>query len=202
VYTQTTDVEVEVNGIMTYDREVVKLEEGARRLHQALYGPPPVLKSLVASSWAEGQPWRYTLSQPLEGWAAPSYDDSWWSQGVGGFGTEGTPGSRVRTVWDTPEIWIRRVFELPPETLASLDRNRLFLRIHHDEDAEVYLNGSLVASLAGYSTGYSLVSLDLEEASLLNPGSNTLAVHVTQTRGGQYIDLGIVEWTEGASEGH
>ena len=27
VYTQTTDVEVEVNGLMTYDRKVVKVEE-------------------------------------------------------------------------------------------------------------------------------------------------------------------------------
>ena len=31
VYTQTTDVEIEVNGIMTYDREVVKLDEGRLR---------------------------------------------------------------------------------------------------------------------------------------------------------------------------
>ena len=27
VYTQTTDCEVEVNGLMTYDRKVVKIEE-------------------------------------------------------------------------------------------------------------------------------------------------------------------------------
>ena len=27
VYTQTTDVEVELNGLMTYDRKVIKLDE-------------------------------------------------------------------------------------------------------------------------------------------------------------------------------
>ena len=27
VYTQTTDVEVEVNGLMTYDRKIIKLYE-------------------------------------------------------------------------------------------------------------------------------------------------------------------------------
>ena len=42
VYTQTTDVETEVNGIMTYDREIVKfdenrLREAANRL-TSLYG--------------------------------------------------------------------------------------------------------------------------------------------------------------------
>ena len=31
VYTQTTDVEVEVNGLMTYDRKVIKLDEKALR---------------------------------------------------------------------------------------------------------------------------------------------------------------------------
>ena len=33
VYTQTTDVEGEVNGIMTYDRKVMKMDE--KRLHDA-----------------------------------------------------------------------------------------------------------------------------------------------------------------------
>jgi hypothetical protein len=27
VYTQTTDVEIEVNGLMTYDRKVIKIDE-------------------------------------------------------------------------------------------------------------------------------------------------------------------------------
>ena len=31
VYTQTTDVEIEVNGLMTYDREVVKVDENRIR---------------------------------------------------------------------------------------------------------------------------------------------------------------------------
>jgi len=37
VYTQTTDVESEVNGLMTYDREVIKFDEAhMREMHQAL----------------------------------------------------------------------------------------------------------------------------------------------------------------------
>jgi hypothetical protein len=31
VYTQTTDVEVEVNGLITYDRKVVKIDENRMR---------------------------------------------------------------------------------------------------------------------------------------------------------------------------
>jgi hypothetical protein len=37
VYTQTTDVEVEVNGLMTYDRKVIKLEENrVREINQKI----------------------------------------------------------------------------------------------------------------------------------------------------------------------
>lgn len=38
VYTQTTDVEIEVNGLMTYDRKVMKMpEEALREMHRKLY---------------------------------------------------------------------------------------------------------------------------------------------------------------------
>jgi len=40
VYTQTTDVEGEVNGLMTYDRKVIKISaEELNKLHQRLYSP-------------------------------------------------------------------------------------------------------------------------------------------------------------------
>jgi galactose mutarotase-like enzyme len=43
VYTQTTDVETEVNGLMTYDRAVVKLPAGAAADIARLYAPPATL---------------------------------------------------------------------------------------------------------------------------------------------------------------
>jgi hypothetical protein len=40
VYTQTTDVEIEVNGLLTYDRAVFKMEEGKlKAAHEKLYLP-------------------------------------------------------------------------------------------------------------------------------------------------------------------
>ena len=41
VYTQTTDVEIEVNGLMTYDRQIIKFDpEWMAELHRAVYEPP------------------------------------------------------------------------------------------------------------------------------------------------------------------
>ena len=38
VYTQTTDVEGEVNGLMTYDRSVIKIEsQKLKQIHAVLY---------------------------------------------------------------------------------------------------------------------------------------------------------------------
>ena len=38
VYTQTTDVEGEINGLMTYDRKVIKMPaEKLKKLHTKLY---------------------------------------------------------------------------------------------------------------------------------------------------------------------
>ena len=51
VYTQTTDVEVEVNGLMTYDREVIKFDVAeTAKWHKALSGPAPELRELLATS--------------------------------------------------------------------------------------------------------------------------------------------------------
>jgi len=40
IYTQTTDVEVEVNGLMTYDREVIKMPvDSLKKINESLYNP-------------------------------------------------------------------------------------------------------------------------------------------------------------------
>ena len=62
VYTQTTDVEGEVNGLMTYDREIVKFDEAKLRgLHNRLYAAAGRAKVLLKTSEHRPQTWRYPL---------------------------------------------------------------------------------------------------------------------------------------------
>ncbi|HEX8726230.1 MAG TPA: hypothetical protein VF737_12660, partial [Gemmatimonadaceae bacterium] len=192
VYTQTTDVEVEVNGLMTYDRAIVKQSVPEASAEAArLYGPMPTVRAVVPTSQDSAQTWRYSTSAPSAGWMRPDFDDGAWAQGPGGFGTKDTPGAVVRTTWDTPDIWMRRTFDLSTASLRDPHWN-----IHHDEDAEVYLNGTLVAHLSGYTSGYVLVPFDSAAKAALRGGRNTLALHVHQTKGGQYGDVGIDEVIE------
>lgn len=195
VYTQTSDLEIEVNGLMTYDREVAKVDvERAAAAARILYLPPPKVSVLVPTSEREPQTWRYTLEPPSANWTASEFDDSGWKSSPGGFGAEGTPGAVVRTPWKTADIWMRRSFDLP----SLPERGEVQLLIHHDEDADVFLNGERVASLTGYTTGYQVVPLDASAARFLKPGKNVLAVHCRQSSGGQYIDLGLAVVEEAA----
>jgi beta-galactosidase len=130
--------------------------------------------------------WRYTFQKPAEGWAKPDFNDSAWSKGRGGFGTQGTPGARIGTGWSTPAIWLRKTFQL--DSVPELPT----LLIHHDEDAEVFLNGRPVASFEGFSNQYEVHSLSDEASKTLVAGVNVLAIHCRQTRGGQYIDAHVV----------
>lgn len=144
---------------------------------------------LAAADRAPGGPaaWAFTTQDPGAGWAEAGFDAAGWSRGPAGFGTRGTPAIRVGTVWDTPEIWLRTTVDLPG---LSAD-DELTLRLFHDEDVEVHVNGRKLYEERGYTTSYREVPLDAARTALFRPGLNVLAVRCRQTGGGQGIDLGL-----------
>jgi len=192
VYTQLTDVEIECNGIMTYDRAVIKpvLQRLAcvNRGDFTKVPPAPQIRVIVPTSEDAAQQWQYTTERPGTDWFSPSFDAGRWKTGAGGFGTTGTPGAVVRTTWSGSDIWLRRAATVGPGPYSSLQ-----LRIHHDEDAEVYINGILAGSFGGYTTDYEEISLPRAIARALKSGTIIIAVHCKQTSGGQYIDVGLID---------
>jgi len=192
VYTQTTDVETECNGLMTYDREILKVDP--ERIRAANTGNVPVLvrSTVVPTAMDQSIAWRYTMQNPADGWFKSDFDDSSWKTGPAGFGTEGTPGAVVRTNWNTGDIWIRREFDLPADAkIADLQ-----LLLHHDEDAEVYINGVQATKARHYTVNYVEQAISADAKKTLHPGKNVFAVHCHQTDGGQYIDVGLVRVVE------
>lgn len=144
--------------------------------------------SVVVPSGVGASPeWRYTTETPAENWTRLDFDDSAWKTGRGGFGTASTPNTHVRTEWNTKEIWLRRTFSVDTPL-----NGELFLTVHHDEDAEICLNGIPAASVTGYNGGHELVPIAPEAAGSLKSEHNVIAVHCRQTSGGQYIDLAVI----------
>jgi hypothetical protein len=154
--------------------------------------PPKVTMQLPAAD-SDAAEWRYTTRRPSGDWRAADYDDSSWRTGKSGFGTRETPGAAVGTLWNSRDIWIRRTFDFGGHVPENV-----MLHIHHDEDAEVYINGLLARRLAGFTTQYVQRSMAPEALAALKPTGNVIAVHCRQTSGGQYIDVGLatVEWDD------
>lgn len=192
VYTQTSDVEVEVNGLMTYDRKVKKVDPAMlREAHANLDRDPPETFVLVPTSESEPATWSYTTDKPGDGWEKSGFDDTKWKSGPAGFGEPSTPGSKVRTNWKTNDIWLRRKAKW-----SRRDIDRLVVRAHWDEDTEIHINGVLVKRLSGFSTEYrnsTVRGVDPKAIQeWLAADEITIAVHTHQTGGGQYIDIGLM----------
>jgi hypothetical protein len=193
VYTQTTDVEVEINGLLTYDRKVDKYgAENLKKLHTKVY--EGATKSIVLKAAQPiAQEWKYTFDQPQAGWEKPDFNDSSWKSGKAGFGNDvikkDNPQAQVNTVWDTKGIWIRREFncDFDPNTADAAA-----LKIFFDENPVLYLNGIEIARFSKWNAGYASEEIDVELLrKALRKGKNVLAVSAMNESGGAYIDLAL-----------
>ena len=191
VYTQITDVEQECNGLMTYDRKILKVSPEQQAIMKAkiqrtincrLKGTKTIVAAGDESSTVQ---WKYTTSEPSSDWYTTDYTASGWKTGTAGFGGGG------RTSWSSSDIWIRRNFKISNVQADQLQDLRLWL--FHDEDAEIYINGALATKVTGYNTKYETFPLLPEglNALKLDGSDNVIAIHCKQTVGGQFIDCGL-----------
>ncbi|WP_342648041.1 sugar-binding domain-containing protein [Mucilaginibacter sp. CSA2-8R] len=193
VYTEITDVEIELNGIMTYDRV---LKANLDKIHQSnikALNQQANEYTYVMLPTAENAPrqWQYTTTNPGKDWMLKNFNAGNWSVANGGFGTEGTPGARIGTTWNTSDIWMRQAFTL--KHISSSYINKLKLRVHHDEDCQIYINGVLAANIEGWTADYENIHInDAAKAALNKNGNNVIAIHCTNKNSGQFIDAGLV----------
>ena len=132
--------------------------------------------------------WRYTTQKPADNWTAPDFDASAWQEGLSSFATVGTPGAVRNTEWHTSDIWLRREFTLPEKKFPNLQ-----FYTAHDEDVEIYVNGTLASAESGFTGSYTALEIRRSALELLKPGAKVMvAVHCHQTEGGQNIDVGLV----------
>ena len=122
---------------------------------------------------------KYVTSEPATGWEKSEFADASWKTGTAPFGD-----GQATTQWKTKDLWTRREF-----TLTKTDYTKLSLKIMHDDDTEVYLNGNKIYQCECFNGKYIYVPID---SKLLKKGKNTLAIHVKNNTGGQWLDAGLV----------
>lgn len=147
---------------------------------------PKNVVMIIPSSEESSSEWSYTTQDPGANWYAADFDASSWSAGTSVFGTADLlPG--IKTTWSTKDIWLRKTVKLDQAIRKPV------LKVLHDEDYEVYVNGKLLFATDGWGRKYKYIGLGEEKAKLFKTGENTLAVHCRNENGNQYIDVGIGE---------
>ncbi|GAC1596326.1 MAG: DUF4965 domain-containing protein [Chitinophagaceae bacterium] len=127
----------------------------------------------------------YTETAPAAGWNNFSFDDSKWKKGMAPFGDN---TSTARTLWHSKDLWVRRSF-----TLNKTAFNKLFLKILHDDNVEVFLNGENIFEKKGWTGKFIYIPISDAVKQKMKKGRNVLAIHVANTAGGAALDAGISE---------
>ena len=144
-----------------------------------------VYKTILPASDEENYQVAYTESTPTEDWMNTTFDDSQWKKGAAPFGDNKTLS---KTIWLSKNLWVRRQFNL-----TDVNFNKLFLKLQHDDNVQVYLNGEPVYEKTGWAHKFLYLPINDNVKSKLKARNNVLAIHVANTAGGAWLDAGIVE---------
>lgn len=143
----------------------------------------PSYKTILPT--AEEQPFtvQYTESKPEGGWESSSYKGSNWKSGAAPIGDD---QRHAKTLWKSDDIWVRRAFNVTdPQRI-----NELFLKLNHDDNVVVFLNGKKVYEKAGWTNSFTYLPINKSD---LKAGQNQIAIHLRNTAGGRYLDFGLVD---------
>jgi GH43 family beta-xylosidase len=143
--------------------------------------------------------WRYTTSDPSgANWAQAGYDDSAWKKGPAAFGSRTVDGSttnRTRTRWETPDLWMRKTFQLDA---PSSEHAQLLMRLRGA--AEVYVNGERIHRSDGVRN---YATIDVGDTGAFRAGKNVLAVHARRAGAQEpYVDVGLFNPQEQPGEAY
>lgn len=197
VYTQITDVEDEENGLITYDRRVVKVDavqmEEIRKAIEKNYTHMSLPVMPVSRVGNMVSKWRYQILNEViadDSWKDISFDDTAWSEGVAGFGSGGLQGASMNTRWNTPFIYLRKWYHF--DSLSETDIHNLRIQVFHDEECDIYINGILAVKLSGYTNRYEFVDISENARKSIKVGQpNLIAVKCQNTEGNQFVDMGF-----------
>ncbi|WP_255578334.1 glutaminase domain-containing protein [Chitinophaga sp. sic0106] len=125
---------------------------------------------------------KYLTDVPSGEWTSPGYNDQQWKKGAMPFSDNPAAGE---TGWRSNDLFVRRSFDL-----GQVASDTLYLKLHHDDNVTVHLNGKEVFARKGWNgrDEYFPIALDPH---LLQQKNNLLAIHVKNTAGGAYLSAGL-----------
>ncbi|HJP62303.1 MAG TPA: DUF4965 domain-containing protein [Mucilaginibacter sp.] len=153
---------------------------------------PKIYKTLLPASDEKSYQCKYTENRPADNWMSPQFNDNNWSTGAAPFTDD---KSQAKTLWKSKDIWVRRQF-----SLDNINVDKLVLKLWHDDNVEVYLNGERIYGNIGWTGDFQLIPLRDQLKSKLKVGNNVLAIHCANTAGGAWLDAGLLDQVKDRAE--
>lgn len=166
------------------DMPLVGLVEVDGKAYRYLGKEVPQYLTVLAAANEEAYSAQIMETQPAKDWFEPSFNDAGWKTLEAPYTQKGKKG----TQWTSDDIWYRRTFDL-----KSIPQSDVFLKLLHDDDVEVYLNGKQIYAKEGWNNKYEYYPMSDEAVKVLKKKGNVLAIHVHNNRGDQFLDAGIVQ---------
>ncbi|MDT0677897.1 glycoside hydrolase family 2 protein [Autumnicola musiva] len=191
IYTQTTDVEGEVNGLMTYDREVIKIDpKVTKELINPLYQQADDFNTIISDSEEDSHVWMISYN-PKRNWKDGIKRSSAWKEAEAPFSSYDNYFLPEGSNWNSKkDLYLQKSFNLSsvPEELT--------LRYYLDKSSmQVFINGKLVTTEkheGGRKRHYRNKVLENTSA-YLKKGENTISIILKAEREDHSFDLGIYE---------
>ena len=153
------------------------------RVYRFLGNNSIVYNSILPASDEVFYETKYTEAQPSEDWMKPAFADQSWQTGKAPFGNN---EATAKTVWKDKDLWMRRTFDL-----TTTNFNKLYLKVQHIGNIQVYLNGEKIYDLKGRAAKFTYIPI--EKTAALQAGRNVLAVHIENNARRQWLDVGLVD---------
>lgn len=155
------------------------------KLYRFLGNEEKIYRSVLFAADEKPYDVKYTETAPAEGWMNKNFNDAQWKTGTAPFGSS---KSRSKTFWNSKNLWVRRSF-----VLNDLNIDQLNLKLHHDDNVQVFLNGEPIYSCNCWNDKVQLFPLNETIKSKLVKGENIIAIHVENTAGGAWLDVGLAD---------